>query len=233
MMVRVLVMLAVLAAASNGAPDGMGLTLESIVALLAAAQNATLLLEVAHGHWRERRCSVVLGGVMVNLVDRDGGVNNRWCDGFLLHNGLNSLVDVVVDMLALDSGVHRLGLPCGTLHTLVFELSGLLLQAGSDITLVTMLELAVLNGTQVVTVLFWKNLAILHWLDRVVVVILVNFFVDSGSNILVPCLVDSLVCDSRSNLLVDSGVMMSGLGHKVANGCLGFIHFDDLRFSLG
>jgi hypothetical protein len=112
-------------------------------------------------------------------------------------------VDVVVDMLALDSGVHRLGLPCGsTVYALVLELSGLLLQSGNDITFITMLELAVLNGTQVVAVLLWKNLAILHWLDRVVVVILVNFFVDSGSNILVPCLVDGLVCDSGGDLVV-------------------------------
>jgi hypothetical protein len=83
-MVRALVRLALLAVASKGAPDGTGLTLESIVALLAAAQDATLPLEVIHAHWRERRCSVMLRGVVVNLVDGDGGVDNRWCDGFLL-----------------------------------------------------------------------------------------------------------------------------------------------------
>jgi len=56
--------------------------------------------------------------------------------------------------------------------------------------------------------------------------VLVDFPVDSGGDVLVMCLIHSLVCDSGGDLLVDGGIMLSRLGHEIADGGLGFIHFD-------
>lgn len=41
---------------------------------------------------------MVSGLVVVNLVNRNGSVNNVGLDGLLLNNGLDSLVDVLNDV---------------------------------------------------------------------------------------------------------------------------------------
>ena len=75
--------------AAEGATDRSGLTLETIVALFAAGQATALLLEVGHAHGREGGGGVVLGLVLVDLVDGDGGVDDRRLDGLLLDDGLD------------------------------------------------------------------------------------------------------------------------------------------------
>jgi len=63
---------------------GLGLANEAVLALLAADERATLCLELGHGDGGESGCSVVLGGVVVNLVDGDGGVGDVGLDGLCL-----------------------------------------------------------------------------------------------------------------------------------------------------
>ena len=46
----------------------------------------------------------MLGLGVMRLVDRDGGVNNLWSNCFLLDDGLNGLVDMVMDTFAFDGG---------------------------------------------------------------------------------------------------------------------------------
>jgi len=60
---------------------GFGLASEAVLALLTADERATLCLELGHGDCGEGRGGVVLGGVVVDLVDGDGGVGDVGLDG--------------------------------------------------------------------------------------------------------------------------------------------------------
>ena len=60
---------------------GARLAGEAVLALLAAGEGAALLLEVGHGDSGERGSAVVLGGVVVDLVNGDGGVGDVRLNG--------------------------------------------------------------------------------------------------------------------------------------------------------
>ena len=195
-----------------GTTNSAGLTLEAVVTLLAASQDTTLLLKVGHGDGRKSRGAVVLGSVVVDLVDGDGGVDNVGLDGLLVDNGLDGLVDVVVDVLTADGGGNRLGVDSLDLGALVSELSGLSGEALLDLGVVAVLERAVLDGGKVVVVLLGENLTVLDGLDRGVVVVLVNLLINGSLDLLVLLELMALVGDSGSDLLVDSGVVVSRLG---------------------
>jgi len=64
--------------------SGLGLANEAVLTLLTADEGAALCLELGHGDGGEGRGSVVLGGVVVNLVDGDGGVGDVGLDGLCL-----------------------------------------------------------------------------------------------------------------------------------------------------
>jgi hypothetical protein len=194
------------------ATNGAGLTLEAIVALLTASQDTALLLEVGHRDGGKSRGGVVLGSVVVNLVDGDGGVDNVRLNGLLVDNGLDGLVDVVVDVLTADGGGNGLGVDSLDLSALVSELGSLGSKALLDLGVVAVLERAVLDGGKVVVVLLGKNLTVLDGLDRGVVVVLVNLLVDGSLDLLVLLELMALVGDSRSDLLVDGGVVVTRLG---------------------
>jgi hypothetical protein len=232
------------------ATDGAGLTLESIVTLLTTSQDTTLLLEVGHADSGEGRGAVVLSGIVVNLVDGDGGVDNVGLNRLLVDNGLDGLVDVVVDVLAANRGGNGLSVLGLNLDALVSKLSGLGGETLLDLGVVAVLERAVLDGGKVVVVLLGKNLAVLDGLDRGVVVVLVNLLVDGSLDLLVLLELVGLVDNSGGNLLVDGGVVVTRLGpglksasgmegkgqeriksdgclHEVLNGSLGGFHCDD------
>ena len=195
-----------------GATDSAGLTLEAIVALLAAGQDTTLLLKVGHGDGGKSRGSVVLGGVVVNLVDGNGGVDNVRLDGLLVDDGLDGLVDVVVDVLTADGGCNRLRVHGLDLGALVSKLGSLGSETLLDLGVVAVLERAVLDGGKVVVVLLGEDLAVLDGLDGGMVVVLVNLLVDGGLDLLVLLELMALVGDSRGNLLVDGCVVVAGAG---------------------
>ena len=192
-----------------GATDSAGLTLEAIVALLAAGQDTTLLLKVGHGDGGKSRGSVVLGGVVVNLVDGNGGVDNVRLDSLLVDDGLDGLVDVVVDVLTANGGCNRLRVHSLELGTLVSKLGSLSSETLLNLGVVAVLERAVLDGGKVVVVLLRENLTVLDGLDGGVVVVLVNLLVDGGLDLLVLLELMALVGDSRGNLLVDGGVVVA------------------------
>lgn len=75
------------ATADVTATDGARLALEAVVALLAAGEDAALVLEVGHADGWEGGGGVVLGGVVVDLVDWHGGVHDMRLDG--LCNSVN------------------------------------------------------------------------------------------------------------------------------------------------
>ena len=62
-----------------------------------------MTLELIHGYSRELGSGVMLSLILMNLVNRDGGVNNRWLNSLFLDNRLDVLVDVVVDVFTCDS----------------------------------------------------------------------------------------------------------------------------------
>jgi len=89
---------------SKPAVNSSWLSLESVIALLAAGEATSLLFEVSHADGWEGGSGVVLGFIDVGLVDGDGGVYYGGLDSLFLNDGLNGLVNVVVNMLAGNDG---------------------------------------------------------------------------------------------------------------------------------
>jgi len=94
-----------------------------ISSLLTSTKLTALAFEIFHGDGWKLAGSVVLGFILMNLMNRDGGVDNGVLKGLLLDDGLDVLVDVVVDMLACDSVTSNGAVLGLTDFTLVLELS--------------------------------------------------------------------------------------------------------------
>lgn len=82
----------------------------------------------------------------MNTIDRTG-VHTVRLDCLLVDDGLDLLVDVVVNVLAGNGWCNRAGLLDLTLHGGVSELGSFSLEALLDLGVVAVLELAVLDGT--------------------------------------------------------------------------------------
>lgn len=201
-------------------------TLECIVALLTASKSSALGSELGHSHGRQSGGAVVSSLVVVNLVDRNGGVDNVGLDNLLLDHGLNGLVNVVVDVLTANGGSSALAVCGGIYAALILESSLLFNEVPLSAVVVTVIKLAVLNSAELGSVLLGENLAVMNRLNSAVVVVLVNLLVDGGLDLLVCVGLDDLVLNSRGNSLMDCGVVVSRLGHEVGDSCLGLVHFD-------
>lgn len=89
---------------------------------------------------------MVDGRGVVRLVDGDGAVDDVRGDGLLVDDGLDVLVDVVVDVLAGDGG-GRLGRVRGLVGDGgVLVVGGVLVQLCAQLGLVAVLVLGVLDG---------------------------------------------------------------------------------------
>ena len=88
--------------AAESAAHRFWFTLKTVVTLLAAGETTTLLLEVGHADGRESGGGVVLGLILVDLVDGNGGVDNRRLDGLLLDDWLDG-PDTVLIQRASDA----------------------------------------------------------------------------------------------------------------------------------
>lgn len=194
------------------ATDGARLTLEAVVTLLAASENTTLLLKVGHADGRKSRGAVVLGSVVVNLVDGDSGVNDVRLNSLLVNDGLDGLVNVVVNVLATNGRLDTLSVTGLKLGALISKLRSLGGKALLHLGIVAVLEVTVLDSAKVVVVLLRENLTVLDGLDRGVVVVLVDLLVDSSLDLLVLVELVALVGNSRSDLFVDSGVVVTRAG---------------------
>jgi hypothetical protein len=144
---------------------------------------------------------VVLRFILMNFVDRDGSMNNRWLDRLFLYNRLDALVDMVVYMLACDRGSGR----CAVLRLAncvrVFELPLLGGEAFFNVRIVAVLDVAVLDTSHLVSVFFWERLAVLDGLDSGVMVVLMDFSVDGCGGLLVSSGSYSLVLHSGVDFL--------------------------------
>jgi len=193
-------------------------SVESIAMLRTAVESTTLLFELIHAHSGELCGAVVLSGIVVHFVDGDGGMHNLGLDDLFVDHRLDSLVDVVVNMFALDDGRVALRLR-GTSHdALVLKLARLGSQSLLRVVMVAMIKLAMLDGTDIVVVLFREDLLIVNRLDDGVVVILVDLLVDSGVNLFMASWLHNLMLDVRSDLLMDRGVVVVGLMEEVIDG---------------
>lgn len=109
--------------------------------------------ELVESLGRQDGSTVVHGFEMMGLMDGDGGVDNVGLNNLLVNDGLDMLVDVMVDALTADD---RSGLP-GSASLVgdgcVLVPSGIALKGGSNVAIVAMVELLVLNGNDVVSVL--------------------------------------------------------------------------------
>jgi hypothetical protein len=72
-----------------------------------ASQSPTLLLELVHADWRHGGNIVVAGGVVMDLVDGDGGVYHMGLDDFLLYDRLDGFVDVASPTLSVRRRDHE------------------------------------------------------------------------------------------------------------------------------
>ena len=75
--------------------DALGAAIEAPhVLCLAAAQHATLLLELLHSDGGQRAGAMMDSRFVVDLMDGDGGVHHVRLDDFPLNDGLDGLMDV-------------------------------------------------------------------------------------------------------------------------------------------
>lgn len=213
-------------------------------ALAVPLQDTALPLELVDAHGRQVGGAMLLGRVVVRFVHGDSGVDHFGLDHFLLEDGLDGLVnvagedsvsfrrdcflpteqDLLVNMFAFDNRSAALGVLGVVDDALVAELGLLGLQSPLGLLIFAVVKLAVYYAANIVPVLFGKDLTVLDGLHLAMVVVLVYFFVDGGVDLLVPGGLDSLVLHCRGNLLVDSGIMVTSLGHEVLDCLLFGVH---------
>lgn len=104
-----------------------------------------------------------------------------------MHNRLDILVHVVVNVLSCDSCAGRLCVSFGTDFAGVLELCPFRFKAFPDMRVIAVLDVSVLYTAHVVGVFFGKDLTIFDGLNGGVVVILMDFTVDGCCYILVSC----------------------------------------------
>jgi len=191
-----------------------------------AAEGAAVALELVHGHGREGGGAVVTGRFVVDFVDRDGGVHDVWLDGFLLDDGLDCFVDVVMHLLALHHG--RLALRVGSVghNALVPQLAGLGLEGALSGLVVAVVELPVDDAGGIVVVLLGQDLAVVNRLHDAMVVVLMDFLIGSRGGFFVSGRRDRLVSHGRSCLLLHLGVVVPGVGHEVVDLGFGAVHVE-------
>lgn len=172
----------------------------------------------------------------------NGSVDDRWLNSLLLNDRLNALVNVVMNVFTSNSSTMG-----GSVFSLsyisgVLELSLLGSETFLNVSIISMLDVAVFNSSKLVRVLLRENLTIMDRLNRGVEVILVDLSVDSGCCFLVTGLGYVLVLDSwvdslwiirifsrgkqtgKHSYLVDCSIILSILGKKISNSCLGTVH---------
>jgi len=205
--------------------EALGAALEVIASLAATLKDATLLLELRQADGGEGGGAVVLGRLVVNLVDRDSGVDNLGLDNLLVDNREDLLVDVVVNVLALNSGGAALGGLGLNYVTLVTVLVALSLEHLPGVIILSVVDLALLNAGNAVLMLLREDLLVEDGLDSAVVVVLVDLLLNSSLDLLVTSRLDSLLCDGGANVLMDGGIVTS-LGLNIVKNLLCLVHFE-------
>lgn len=189
-----------------------------------ATEGTALFLVLIHRHGLARRGGMDPGCVMVHFVHRDRGVDYLGLDDFLLDDGLDGFVDMVVDMLPLHNRrprravlrlLHRLRIP---------QLARLGAHRPLRAGYIAVVELALDRVGYAVLVLLGERLGGLHRLDRPVVVVLVDFLVDGGGDLFVRGGLDGALLNGGRGFFVNGCVVLPGLGDEVPEGFLGLVH---------
>jgi hypothetical protein len=143
---------------------------------------------------------------LVNGLDLVGELGD---DDLLLNNGLDGLVEVVVDRSGRSSGLGRLGL-VGLLVVGALETSLVGGDLGLDLlAFLVLVDLALFRGVDNGVLLYVCNLTILEGLDGGVVVVLVDLAVDDLLFSGLMLVLDVLVLDGRGNLLRNGSVLFA------------------------
>jgi hypothetical protein len=150
-------------------------------------------------------------------------VDDFWLNGFLVNDGDDSLMDVMVHMFASDGRGSILCVVDLLSARRIFEVA----QMGGELLLgivfVVMVEFSVLCRQEVVRVLLWKVFLVLDRLDRGMVVVLVNFTVNRLGCFLVAVRSDSFTGDGGIDTFFHSG-MVTSVGSDLPDGCFGCVH---------
>jgi hypothetical protein len=202
-------------------------TLEAVDSLASAGKSSALSLELAEADRRESRSRVNDGLIVMYLVNRHSGVDDRRLNDLLLKNRLDGLMDVMVNMFAGNGRTLGLGVDRRGLYASIVELGTLFLKTTADGSIITMVDVTLLHSGHDMLVLFRKHLLVVHRLDGGVVVVLVDLTVNGGLDLIVTGSLDSLLGNGRVDDLVDGGILVTGLVHEFADGCFGLIHCDD------
>jgi len=171
--------------------------------------------------------------VLMDFMDGNGRVNDRWLNGLFVDDGLDSLSDVnscvsgygegtnlmyvMMNVLASNDWCYGVRFFRTSLSASILELQTLLLETSLDGLSISVLVFTVFDWDHVVNVLLWQHFTVFDWLHGSVVVILVHFAIDGGLSLLMTVRADLLIHNSRSDLLMDGGVMMTRLGPSI--GC--------------
>lgn len=169
---------------------------------------------------------MVLGSGVVFLMDGDDSVNDFRGNGLFVDDWLDSLVDVMVNMLALDSWCGGSGVSSFVSVGGVFELSSFTLELEAGLIVVVVVELLLDGVFHDMVMLLGEDLLMLDGLDSGVVVILVDLTVDGLGDFLMASGLDILASNGGSNALGHIGCVASLVG-KAGNCSSGFIHFED------
>jgi hypothetical protein len=170
---------------------------------------AELALEVVH---RDRlRCGDAMVDALLSydLVDGLDLVGELGDDDLLLNDGLDGLVEVVVDRGGLSGSLSRLGL-VGLL--VVGALEGSLVSGDLGLDLLTLLVLvdsALFCCLDLSVLLYGLDITVLQRLDGGVVVVLVDFAVDDLLLSGLVLMLDVLVLDGRGDGLIHGRVLFA------------------------
>jgi len=151
---------------------------------LAASDQTTRLGELIKSLHGQSRNAVVLRGSVVGLVNWDNGVDNLWLYSLLVDDGLNSLMDMVMNVLTSDGRGSSSRMRCLSYGGSVLELTKFSTHPAVRLGLVIMSEFALNLRQHVMDVLLGENLLVSNGLHSGVVVVLVDLSVDSLNSLL-------------------------------------------------
>jgi hypothetical protein len=193
------------------------------LAAFEAATTGSEGLKCLHGQSGD---AVVLGRSVVLLVNGNSGMNNLWCDGLFVDDWLDSFMNVMVYMLALNSwcggsGMSRLVIKCG-----ILELGGLRLESSAGLKFVVVVELLVDDWLYLVMMLLREDFLMLDWLDGSVVMVLMDLTVNSLGELFMTYGFDVFLGDSWGDSLSHIGGVASFAG-DAGDCCFRFLHLDE------
>ncbi len=182
---------------SNCSANTLWLPFKGISPLLSPLKTTPLLSEFVHRDCGELRCRMVFGFILVNFVDGDDGVHNTRLDGFLVDHGLNTLMDMMMNMFPNHCWSRAACVLRFSYLLLVLELRCLRFESLADVIIIAMFNVTVFNATHLVCVRLGQYFFVLDGLDGGVVMVLVDFTIHGCGDIFMACGDNVLMLDGR------------------------------------